>query len=468
MKNKLIDIFNRMTISKKITFIYTCVFMVMIVIVSIIVILNMWISYTSMSKKEISLTANKIEEYILAGNEIDKNKIEELIDNPYIDVKIFKKDDKFDFKIGTMNNPENFPGPDVIRRPNNEDSYGRNNIANVPYIFMHRTVEFNDDTYDILIFRKNTNENKAINLCLIIIIATNLISILVAVLIGKLISKKILDPIGEITNAAEKISLYDLSQRIAVPETKDEMQTLVITFNDMIDRLQENFNKENQFISDASHELKTPIAIIQGYVNMVNRWGKEDAEILNEAIDSINSEAEHMNKLIEQLLYLARDTQGRNQINIETVSLCEIAEEVNKEVEITNPDIITTFNNDADDNIIIESDNHLLKQLIWIFAENAIKYSGDRQCHLTIKVGYKDKMPFFSVGDNGIGIEKSAINKIFDRFYRYDESRNKKIEGNGLGLSIAQCIAKRLNAVINVESEVGKGSIFTVIFHAFK
>lgn len=440
----------------------------MTIIVSIIALFNMWFTYTSMSRNEINSVADKIEEYIVMGNKIDKSKIEELIDNPYIDVRIINRNNRFDYNIGTMIDPDKFPIPDSIGQLKDEDSYGRNNIANVPYMFMHRVIEYNGDIYDVLIFRKNTYENKAINLCLIVIIVTNIISILVAVLIGKLISKKILEPIGKITNAAESISLYDLSQRIDVPETEDEIQTLVITFNDMIERLQANFNKENQFISDASHELKTPIAIIQGYVNMVDRWGKEDTEILNEAIDSIKSETEHMNRLIEQLLYLARDSQGRNNINIEEVTLNEIAEEVNKEIEITNSDIVTTFINEANTDIIIKSDNHLLKQLIWIFAENGIKYSGDKQCHLTITVGYRDEIPYFSVTDNGIGIEESALNKIFDRFYRYDESRNKKIEGNGLGLSIAQCIVKQLKGKIYVESKIGEGSTFTVMFNNYE
>lgn len=454
-----------MPISRKITFVYTCVFMVMIVIVSLIAVFNMWISYRSMSRNEINAAADKIEAYISEGNKLERDNVEKLIDNPYIDIKVFNRNEQPDNNFGTMNEPDKFPNPDAIQPHTRGDSYGSKNVADVPYVFMHRVFEYNGDTYDILIFRKNTNENRALNLCLIIIIITNFTSILVAIFIGKYISKKIVEPIREITSTAENISLYDLTQRIAVPETNDEIQTLVVTFNDMIDRLQENFNKENRFISDASHELKTPIAIIQGYVNMVDRWGKDDTEILNEAIDSIKSEAEHMNKLIEQLLYLARDTQGRNHINIENVVLSEIAEEVTKEIEISNSDIITTFVNESDNNIIINTDAHLLKQLMWIFAENSIKYSGDKNCHITIKVGCLDNKPYFSVTDNGIGIDKDAFTKIFDRFYRYDESRNKKIEGNGLGLSIAQSIAKKINAIITVESELGQGSTFTVTFN---
>ena len=466
MRTKLKSIYNKMPISRKITFVYTCVFMVMTVIVSIIAVFNMWISYRSISKNEISAAANKIEDYITSGKTLERDQIEKVIDNPYIDVKIFNRNQNPNKNFGTMKEPDMFPNPDATKSSDRGDAFGSKNVDDVPYMFMHRTFEYDGDVYDILIFRKNTSENKALALCLGIIIVTNLTSILVALLIGKFISKKIVKPIREITETAENISLYDLSQRIEVPETKDEIQTLVVTFNDMIDRLQEGFVKENRFISDASHELKTPIAIIQGYINMIDRWGKDDAEILKESIDSIKSESEHMSKLIEQLLYLARDTQGRNSLNIEEVSLAEIAEEVNKEIEISNPDIVTTYINEANDNIVIQSDAHILKQLIWIFAENGIKYSREEQCHITIKVGYNnDNKPYFSVSDNGIGIEKDAFNKIFDRFYRYDESRNKKIEGNGLGLSIAKSISKKINSVITVDSEMGKGSTFTVTFN---
>ena len=461
MKNKLK--YNKLTITGKITLIYTSVFMLMIIIVSVIALFNMWIAYNSMSKSEINAAADRVEEYVRKGRPLDKNEIEKIIDNPYIDVMIINKDKLPGNNIGTMNNPERFPGIEDIKRKDG-DYYGRNNIDDVPYMFMHRTFEYDGDTYEILIFRKNLVENKMLYLCLTIIVITNLISILVAVIIGKYISKKMLSPIREITDAAESISLYDLSQRIDVPETKDEIHTLVITFNDMIERLQENFNKENQFISDASHELKTPIAIIQGYINMIDRWGKDDPEILSESIESIKSETEHMNKLIQQLLYLARDTQGKNTINIEKVSLSEVAEDVAKEVEVSNPEITTVFRNEANDAIEIMADIHMLKQLIWIFAENGIKYSGDKKCCLEIETGYAEGKAYVAVKDNGIGISEEALSKIFDRFYRYDQSRNKKISGNGLGLSIAKSIAERLGGKIKVTSAVGQGSVFTVVF----
>lgn len=462
MKNKISKLYNRLTIRQKITSIYSCVFVIMTIVVSIIALLNMWVSYSSVSKSEINEVADRIEEYIRSNSKLDKAAIESLVDNPYISVRVCNEKD-LDILFGALSGLDMFPAPPSEGTPLN-DKYGRDRFKDIPYMFMHRVVVCNDDVYDIMIFRKNLLENRVLGLCLIIIICTNLISVLIAVFIGKLISKKIINPINEITTAAENISLYDLSQRITVPETKDEIQTLVITFNDMISRLQDSFEKENRFISDASHELKTPIAVIQGYINMVDRWGKEDSEVLEEAIGSIKSETEYMGRLIEQLLYIARDIQNNIKANMSRLKLNDIAEEVKKEIEITFDDADVLFINTNSDDVIINADEHFIKQLIWIFADNSYKYKGDKKLKLEIEVGHSKESCYFAVKDNGIGISKENINNIFDRFYRCDESRNKTIDGTGLGLSIAKAIAKTLNAEINVKSELGKGTEFIVKF----
>lgn len=459
MKNSITKFFNSLTISRKITAIYAGVFSAMLIIVSVVFLCNMWYYYRSVSMSEIDALADKIEAYITKGNDISMASIKELNDNPYIEVMVRQKN-KPNMLFGTMQRPFEFPDMDKERK--REGDFYRNDIGAEPYMYTHRDVSYNGIDYEIMIFRRYNHEQKIINLFMLIFIIANIIAIAVAIVIGKYISGKILNPIKQITDTAESISLYDLSQRIEVPDTDDEMRTLVVTFNDMIERLQISFNKENQFISDASHELKTPIAIIQGYINMVDRWGKEDKDILNEAIDSIKSETEHMSILIQQLLYLARDTQGKNAVNKEVISLTEIADEVKKEAEVANEDITVFLENT--EGVEIYADSALIKQLMWIFIDNSIKYSGGKKCEIIISTGRDEDKPYFAVKDNGVGIPKAAIGKIFDRFYRNDESRSKEIQGNGLGLSIAKAIADRHNAKIRVESEEGKGSEFKVIF----
>ncbi len=460
MKTKITDFFNRLPISRKITAIYAGVFSAMLIVISLVFFWNMWYYYRSVSKSEITALADKIEEYIESGNDVSMHSINELNDNPYIEVMVRLKN-KPDKIFGTMKRPFDFPDIDKEFKDRKGDFY-RNDIGAEPYIYTQRDVSFNGTDYEIMILRRYNHEQKIINIFMLIFMVSNIIAIAVAVIIGRYISGKILNPIKQITDTAESISLYDLSQRIDVPDTDDEIKTLVTTFNDMIERLQVSFDKENQFISDASHELKTPIAIIQGYINMVDRWGKEDREILDEAIDSIKSETDHMSLLIQQLLYLARDTQNKNIINKEMVSLTEIADEVIKEAEVVNENMDISY--ESTENVDIYADSSLIKQLMWIFIDNAVKYSTDKKCTVKITVGKEEGKPYFAVEDRGIGIPEKALDKIFDRFYRNDESRNKEIQGNGLGLSIAKTIADRHNAVISVKSKEGEGSRFKVIF----
>lgn len=460
MKKKIADRFNSLTISRKITAIYAGVFSAMLIIISLIFLWNMWYYYRSVSKSEITALADKIEAYIEEGNDVNMHSINDLNDNPYIEVMVRQKN-RPDMFFGTMKRPDDFSDIDKGLK-NREGGFYRNDIGAEPYIYTQRDVSCNGADYEIVILRRYNHEQKIINIFMLIFMISDILSIAVAVIIGRYISGKILNPIKQITDTAESISLYDLSQRIEVPDTDDEIKTLVLTFNDMIERLQISFEKENQFISDASHELKTPIAIIQGYINMVDRWGKEDKEILDEAIDSIKSETQHMSLLIQQLLYLARDTRDENIINKEVISLTEIADEVKKEAEVAVDNINISL--EADENVYIYADSSLIKQLMWIFIDNSVKYSAGKRCEIKISVGTEEDRAYFAIEDKGIGIPQKALDKIFDRFYRNDRSRNKEIRGNGLGLSIAKTIADRHNGEITVKSVEGKGSEFKVSF----
>ena len=144
-----------------------------------------------------------------------------------------------------------------------------------------------------------------------------------------------LKPVEEIQQTAERISIEDLSQRIDTSGPDDEMKELAETFNSMISRLENSFQKQNQFISDASHELRTPISVIQGYANLINRWGKSDPTVLEESIQSILAETEHMSQLIKKLLFLAKSDQNRIPVQKEQFCLNELVKEVVKEMEIT-------------------------------------------------------------------------------------------------------------------------------------
>ena len=285
-----------------------------------------------------------------------------------------------------------------------------------------------------------------------------------AFLIGQYISRRMLKPVAAIREAAERISIEDLSQRISTEGPDDEMKELTVTFNSMIDRLDTSFQKQNQFISDASHELRTPISVIQGYANLINRWGKSDPDILQESIDSILTETDHMSALIRQLLFLAKSDQSRLSVQKAKMSLNEVAAELVREMEVLDVNAKITFVEEEIAEIFADYD--LIKQLLWIHGENALKYSGEGS-EVEVKVWKDKKFGYVSVKDNGVGIAEEDIQKIFDRFYRVDKSRNKEISGTGLGLAIAKWIVDSHDGEILVESKVGEGTTFINKFRLF-
>lgn len=232
----------------------------------------------------------------------------------------------------------------------------------------------------------------------------------------------------------------------------------------MIERLEISFNKQNQFISDASHELKTPISVISGYANLLDRWGKDDAETCNKSIQAIKNETKNMNELVSKLLYITRADTGNINLKKTKINVQELINEIIEETKLieTDKDICSSSNEIC----YIEADISNVKELIRIFTDNAIKYTS-RNGKIDIFSKKENGKIHINIKDNGIGISKEEQENIFDRFYRVDKSRNKETGGMGLGLAIAKTIANINSAEIKLESELGQGSIFVIIFKEY-
>lgn len=228
----------------------------------------------------------------------------------------------------------------------------------------------------------------------------------------------------------------------------------------MIDRLQESFNRQVQFVSDASHELRTPIAVIQGYANLLDRWGKNDKEALEKSIYAIKLETDNMASLVEKLLFLAKGDSGNQKIDKKEFWLNDLINEVVSESKLIAPNRIIT--NSFNDPVKVYADYKMIKQMIRIFIDNSIKFTKDKS-KIDISSKLYNKSIKITVSDNGIGIPKDEIKNIFDRFYTVDKSRSKEKGGTGLGLSIAKWITDMHNGIIEVESEEGKGTTISVI-----
>ena len=224
--------------------------------------------------------------------------------------------------------------------------------------------------------------------------------------------------------------------------------------------MRDSYRQQARFVSDASHELRTPISVIQGYANMLDRWGKSDESVLDESIAAIKSESENMKNLVEQLLFLARGINGKTQLTITEFSLNNMMSEVLEESKMIDDKHIYSYINSEEINVY--GDIGLLKQTARILVENAAKYTEAGE-DIILRIGKNDKNEvYFSVQDNGIGMDAEDVPHIFERFFRADTARVRKNGGTGLGLSIAKWIIDNHKGYFSVLSRKGIGTRITV------
>ena len=258
----------------------------------------------------------------------------------------------------------------------------------------------------------------------------------------------------------EKINAKHLDSRIDLPATQKELRALAQAINAMLDRINKAYSAQMRFVSDASHELRTPIAVIQGYANLLNRWGKDDPATRQEAIDAIRQEADSMKELVEQLLFLARGDNDSMHIEMETFDLTEVAAEVLKETGMI--DQTHTFSARWEGAVPVCADVGLTKQALRILVDNSIKYT-PAGGHITLSAALRDGMARLSVQDEGQGIDAGSLPHVFDRFYRTDQSRARQTGGTGLGLAIAKWIVDRHGGWFEVRSWPGVGTRMTIV-----
>lgn len=310
-----------------------------------------------------------------------------------------------------------------------------------------------DGNVYIEIVKNMHNEYWFMKVLFVAMAAADFVGIIASIILGYLVSKKMLKPIDYITKTAENISINNLKGRIDVKESDDELNRLANTFNKMIERLQDAFDKQTQFVSDASHELRTPIAVIQGYANLLDRWGKDDRDALEKSIYAIKLEAANMAGLIENLLFLAKGDSGNQLIERNDFWLNELIDEVVSETKLIEKNhIISSCKNDT---VRISADYKMIKQMLRIFIDNSIKFTPENG-KIDISSIVQDDKVKITISDNGIGIPENELKNIFDRFYIVDKSRSKEKGGSGLGLSIAKWIILVHKGTIDVKSEQGK------------
>ena len=275
------------------------------------------------------------------------------------------------------------------------------------------------------------------------------------------LNRRVLAPIQDIASMAETLSESNLSNRINIAGTKNELKDLATVINRMLDRIERSYNSQKQFVSDASHELRTPIAVIRGYTDMLRRWGKDDPEILEEGITAISQETESMKDLVESLLFLARHDKKTLMMEFSAFDVAELIREIRKEEAMVHTG--HQFVIMGTESLRICADRNMMKQVLRILCDNAVKYSPEGTTVTLSCAEQQDGNCRLSVSDEGQGISQEDLPKIFDRFYRSDKARQSETGGHGLGLSIARIIVVAHGGKINVRSKPGCGTVFSVI-----
>jgi|GEM_PF-987641 len=338
-----------------------------------------------------------------------------------------------------------------------------------------------------------------------------LASLLSCLLSGSRIIKKYLKPIDELALVADRLSaemrsmtteqareesldLDSLENAINAIEDSDtrlqvhdaELGSLEAALNNMLKRLDEGKRKQIRFVDDASHELRTPIAVIQGYIQLLDRWGKEDEKVRDEAIEAIKTEVEHMKTLVDQLLFLARGEMDRHVLDKAPLNISEVLAEIRDESIMLeeNAEVRHEFTlslpmkegAEEDDefpyeDLYIRADHAMMKQAIRILRDNAVKYTPDRG-KISFKAYHRTTAATNGVGkdsicieisDTGIGIKPKELPRIFDRFYRGENVRANNSSGSGLGLSIAKWIVDEHGGIMEAISSEGVGTKMTIV-----
>ncbi len=292
---------------------------------------------------------------------------------------------------------------------------------------------------------------------------------------GRRSANRLLRPLTQLAKSAQQLTTSIDGQRVetlehAIEKIKPdnplakvsirdrELKGLEGAINDMLARTHASYREQLRFVSDASHELRTPIAVIQGYSSLLERWGKQDEAILDESIQAIKGEAEHMNKLVEQLLFLARSDSGRTELTVTQVDLAALIEEVYEEYRMIDPQHAYLLQPGA--RVMCMMDEAMIKQVARILTDNARRYTPEGGA-ITLRA-LDGEQPGFQVQDSGIGIAEADLPHIFERFYRSDPARTRASGGTGLGLSIAKWIVDRHGGYFEVMSRQGLGTRITV------
>ncbi|MER2027930.1 MAG: HAMP domain-containing sensor histidine kinase [Solibacillus sp.] len=334
--------------------------------------------------------------------------------------------------------------------------YTEKTMRDIPHIALATPIILpNDEIAVAKLIQPLPTITENMNRLLIILMLMTLVALIPIYLASQLFVRLIVKPVQHLTTTMEKNIQQSSYEQIPVrKQSNDEIAQMATTYNHLMAQLEDAHDKQQQFVGNASHELKTPLTVIESYTNLLKRRGTQDEKITEEALDAILKETTNMKAMIEQMLALAK-TNEMTKINITTFALQPFIDQIVQSIKTAyHREILVNI-----PEVEITTDEAKLKQLLFIFIDNARKYSDDViKIHATVKNDLH-----ISIQDFGVGIPIEDLPNLFHRFYRVDKDRNRKTGGTGIGLSIAKELADRLNAEVSIDSELGKGTTILLI-----
>jgi len=342
-----------------------------------------------------------------------------------------------------------------------EVAFVTTNLDGVQYRIAMQSVEAAGEIYHVRAAVRTEPFDQALDRFRTILKKTLPVLVLLASLIGYWLSGLALSPVNEIIKTAQGIGVQNLSSRIAVPRSHDELRRLSETLNDMLGRIERSVNRVTQFTADASHDLRTPVALIRTTAELTLRRSRTEDEY-REALSHILNTAEDTTGLIENLLALARADAGSTGFDFQRIDLVARVRRTTQDASIlaAGKDIRVT-DELGDRPAWVLGDTAAIDQVFRIVMENAVKYT-PRGGQVSIRFRNGQSTAHVDVRDSGIGIPENDLPHIFERFYRADDARSKETGGAGLGLAIALRIVELHGGKIHAESSVGEGSLFSI------
>mgnify|MGYP004604470053 CR=1 FL=1 len=343
------------------------------------------------------------------------------------------------------------------------DSAVEDKVKNVHWydymVLKNELINKDGEVYTVILV-KNLSEEKNFFFDMIYIFLSGLsICIIISIFAFTKLLKKIKKVLAFWENINSNITLENL--KVIKPTNYfKEFDNILDSYEDMLLRLDTQNKKQIEFVHNSSHELKTPLFIIGGYIDMIKRWGKKDPEIFNEALISIEDETKSMNLLIEKLLFIAKESEIKSEKN--EVELSEIILGCISSLKHQYPKSNINF---TPEYTIIKSDEGLIKLLIKNILENSIKYGKNNPVDISITNNDEQKQAILTIKDYGIGMTSEELHHIYDRFFRANKSRSKEIQGHGLGMSIVKRIINLLNLDIKISSTPNMGTTVQIFFN---